>query len=437
MKQKNSFRADKRKFTKKLIWTIIAMTAIQLLGMVPVYGVNDTFMTNFMQRGEMFQFLDSMTGGTLSKLSFTGFAIPSYITGSIMLQLIGIVFPRLDKIRADGETGRKFYEKVAFAVATLLTIGYALILAVGFGKLGIIKTYSVSGIAPAIVCWTLGTIVTVLIANRITDKGIGNGISMLLGLNILSRIPSDLKTFASSYLTGSRVQTVFVFGILFAFAFVVIFIAVYMQCSALLIPIRQSQKEASVLNTAGNIPIGAGIANVLPSIYAMTLLSFPVILASSGKIATDGTIFGKVTDALTSEYWYAPTEWYHVAGFAVYLLLMVALGLFASRVSFCSEEIADTMKKSGSVIPGINPGTDTVKYLEKCRKIMAMINVLFLIILTVGPGILCSKLSITGLSFAGTSVVIIVNTLFDTWTRGYGAYLPVSKKYLVKGGRKK
>lgn len=427
-------------FHKKLLWSILALVGILLLGMVPVYGVDESYMASFISKGDVFTFLDTMTGGTLSKLSMTGFAIPSYITGSIFLQLLGIVFPRLDKLRSDGETGRRRYEKIEFVIAVSLTLAYSLVLAVGFGKMGVIKEYSVAGILPAVVCWVIGTMVTVYVANKITDRGIGNGISMLLGLNILSRIPADLKTFSTSYLSGkTEKQMLLAYGLLALATLIVVIIAVYMQCSFLNIPIRQSQKEASILNTSGNIPIGAGIANVLPSIYAMTLLSFPAIIASFGKIDTDDTVFGKIVDSLSSTYWYSPKEWYHVAGFVLYLLLMIGLGFFASHVSFCSEEIADTMKKSGSVIPGINPGRDTVAYLEKCRKVMAMINVAFLVILTVGPGIICNKLSITGLSFAGTSVVIIVNTLFDTWNRAYGAYLPVSKRYHIikKGGKKK
>ena len=427
----------KKVFRRKLIWSVIALIGVLILGMVPVFGVNREYMANFISKGDVFTFLDSMTGGTLSKLSMTGFAIPSYITGSIFLQLLGIVFPKIDKIRSDGEQGRRWFEKLEFIVAVCLTLTYGLVLAIGFGKLGILKSYTAPHITIAVACWTVGTVVTVAVANRITDKGIGNGISMLLGLNILSRVPNDLSSFKTSYLAGKSGKEVLIACTVFAVVVVIVtYIAMYMQCSALYIPIRQSQKEASVLNTMGQIPISAGVANVLPSIYAMTLLSFPAIVASFGKIETNGTVFGKIVDALSAQYWYKPTEWYHVAGFIVYLLFMIGLGFFASHVSFCSEEIADTMKKSGTVIPGINPGSDTVKYLEKCRKVMAMINVIFLVVLTVGPGVLCTKLNITGLTFAGTSIVIIVNTLFDTWTRFNGAYLPVSKKYRILGGKR-
>lgn len=401
----------------KVYFTLFVLAVCCALANIPVYGVNSTYLSLIFSNTNVLSFMNNLSGGSLSNLSVAGFGITSYITASIVMQLITIVFPKLETLRRDGERGRKLTEKVTFIFAMVLTLVYGLMMAIGFGKNGLLIEYSAKYVAIATITWMIGTFIVVYLGQKIEDYGIGNGITMILGFNILSRIPSDIVSYFTANVTSAsdmKIGAAYVIGLIVAL-FIVYLIAVYLQTGVLNIPIKQTRKKASAVNTDGVIPVSVNIANVLPVIYASTLIAVPSIIKS--VFGADLWKIDSIVAGFSSANWYAPTKWYHVVGLLIYVLLIVMFGFFASSLSFSSDEIADSMKKNGNTIPGVNPGADTIKFLEKRRKIMTIINVLFLLVIALVPDFICTKLNISEFSFLGTSLIIIISMLFDTALR--------------------
>lgn len=418
---------------KKVFFTVFVLAVAMALTQIPVYGLNNEYMKSLFASTGVLSFMDSLSGGSLSNMSVSGFGITSYITASIVIQLMSVIFPKLEMIRKDGEQGRKRMEKIEFFLAMFITLTSGTLLAIGFGKQGLFVEYSAKYIILAIISWLIGSFIVITLGQKVEIQGIGNGITLILGFNILSRIPNNVITFYYNniYQQSIGVASAYVGGVIIGL-FLIFLITVYLQKGVLNIPIKQTRKKASIVNVDGNIPISVNIANVLPVIYASTLLSFPSIIITLFKIETNETV-DEVLSVLSSSNWYNPTHWYHILGLILFILLIVGFGSFSSGLTFSPDEIADSMKKNGNVIPGINPGEDTIKFLETRRVKMSVINVGFLLIIAILPDFLCTKFGITTFSFLGTSLIIIISMLFDTALRLRAASIHNDKQFKLFG----
>ena len=418
---------------KKVFFTVFVLAIAMALTQIPVYGLNNTYMQTLFASTGVLSFMDSLSGGSLSNMSVSGFGITSYITASIILQLMSVIFPKLEMIRKDGEQGRRKMEKIEFTLAMLITLVSGTLLAIGFGKKGMFVEYSAKYVILAIISWLIGSFIVITLGQKVETNGIGNGITLILGFNILSRIPNNVITFYYNNIYDQPIGTAiaYIVGVIIGL-FVIYLVTVYLQKGVLNIPIKQTRKKASIVNVDGSIPISVNIANVLPVIYASTLLSFPSIIITLFNIETNETI-DEVLSVLSSSNWYNPTHWYHIFGLVLFILLIVMFGSFSSGLTFSPDEIADSMKKNGNVIPGINPGEDTVKFLETRRVKMSFINVAFLLIIAILPDFLCAKFGITAFSFLGTSLIIIISMLFDTALRLRAASIHNDKQFKLFG----
>lgn len=418
---------------KRAFFTLFVLAAASALTQIPIYGINKIYMQALFEKASVFTFIDSMSGGSLSNMSVAGFGITSYITASIVIQLMSVVFPKIEKVRRDGEQGRRLMEKATCILAVVITLVSGTMLAVSFGKNGLFYNYTPLNVVIAVACWLAGSIIIVYLGSKVETYGIGNGFTLILGFNILSRIPYNIQQYYRSDVEGKDAFTasVYIIGLIAALFFLYL-ITVYLQAGVLNIPVKQMKKKASAVNTDGCIPISANIANVLPVIYASSLVTFPsLIIALFGlKIGNTGA---EVLSVLNSSNWYNPSHWYHILGLLLYIVLIVAFGFFGSSLSFSADEIADGMKKNGNVIPGVNPGADTVRFLEKRRKVMSVVNVGFLLVIAIVPDFVCSLLGITTFTFLGTSLIIIVNMLFDTALRIRAVSLHKDKRFHLFG----
>ena len=426
-----------KKLRKKAYFTLFVIAVAMALTQIPVAGLNNSYMKSMFASASVLSFIDSMSGGSLSNMSVAGFGITSYITASIIIQLVAVVFPKIENIRKDGEQGRRLMEKATFVVAMVFTAVSGTILAVGFGRNGLFVKYSPVYVILAVASWLLGSFIIIYLGQKVEEYGIGNGITMILGCNILSRIPYNVIDYYNMNAAGKSVTAVvaYIAGLV-AFLYVFYIVAVYLQKGVLNIPVKQTRKQASASNTDGNIPISANIANVLPVIYASSLVSFPSLIVALFNIET-GEVMTEVLGALSSSNWYNPTKWYHVAGLVVYIFLIIGFGLFSSELSFSPDEIADSMKKNGNVIPGINPGNDTVNFLNRRRKVMSMVNVAFLLVIAVVPDLMCVLLGIGSFTFLGTSLIIVISMLFDTALRINAVSLHNDKQFLLFGAKRR
>jgi len=404
---------------KKLIFTFLMLVVIRFGSELPIPGVNTSYFADFFakQSGDAFNFFNAMTGGSFTSMSIFALSITPYITSSIIMQLLTIAIPKLEEMQREGEDGRK---KIA-EYTRYLTVGLALIesiaMAVGFGGQGLLIDYNAWSVIIAVSTMTAGSAFLMWIGERITESGVGNGISIVLLFNIISSLPQDANTLYTKFLTGSNIgvkvtSAIIILAVIIA---MVVFVII-LQDGERRIPVQYSKKMVGrkmVGGQSSHIPLKVNTAGVIPVIFASSIMSFPVVIAQFFK-PDYTTIGGKILMMLNSSSWFRPEmPWYSV-GMVIYIVLIVLFAYFYTSITFNPLEVANNMKKSGGFIPGIRPGKPTSDYLNKLLNYIVFIGAVGLIIISVIPIMISGLFNIGHLSFMGTSLIIIVSVVLET-----------------------
>ena len=408
-----------KEIRQKLIFTFMMLVVIRFGSELPIPGVKTDFFADFFasQSNDVFGFFNAMTGGSFTSLSVFALSITPYITSSIIMQLLTIAIPKLEEMQRDGEDGRK---KIA-EYTRYLTVGLALIestaMAIGFGGRGLLLSYDVWSILIAVATMTAGSAFLMWIGERITEKGVGNGISIVLLFNIISSLPADVNTIYSVFLRGKNIgATVTIAILVLAFVCAMFAFVVVLQDGERRIPVQYSKKMVGrklVGGQSSHIPLKVNTAGVIPVIFASSIMSFPVVIAQFFQ-PDYTTIGGKILMMLNSSSWFRPDmPWYSV-GLVIYLVLIVLFAYFYTSITFNPLEVANNMKKSGGFIPGIRPGKPTSDYLNKILNYLVFIGAVGLIIISVIPIMISGLFSVSQLSFMGTSLIIIVSVILET-----------------------
>lgn len=405
---------------KKIGWSVFVVAVSLVLQRIPVWGVRPDILKHLFAKTTPLAFTDTLSGGALSQLGIGGFGVTSIIMAGIMLQLAGIIVPKLEKIHSDGEHGRLMYERLNFMLAMAMT------LVVGTGiVLSSSPIYHVKGVLTVVpvIEWLVGTAVIVKLAQSVHLKGIGNGPTLLLAANIASRVPADLLARLRA---GQSVQAwAGAVGVLF----VVIVLAVYLQAGSIKVHIQQTRKAVSIMNAEGEVPVPLAAASVLPLVYAQTIMALPsMIVAVTGKY--DGVI-GELLKFTSQSHWYNPTSWEHVAGLIIYILLVAFSSSYASKLAFSSPDVANRMRERGDVVPDVAPGKETEKYFERRRRKLARVAAVMLLLIAVVPDFVLVRLGIRGFSFMGTSLIIMMAAFWDLRLRLTGCLKHHNKKYVL------
>lgn len=406
---------------KKLGYTFLMLIVIRLGSELPTPGVDPTYIQNFFAEntGEAFNLFNAFTGGSFENMSVFALSITPYITSSIIMQLLTIAIPQLEEMRKEGEDGRK---KIT-AITRYLTVGLALIesaaMAIGFGRQGLLVEYNFVNAAIVVLTLTAGSAFLMWIGERITEKGVGNGISIVLVINIISRVPGDMTSLFK--------QFVFVEGkslasrglaalIILAIIIVLVVFVVILQGGMRKIPVQYSQKVVGRRSYGGqssHIPLKVNTAGVIPIIFSSSLMQFPIVIASfMGK--GEGTGIGaEILRGMNQSFWCNPQYPQYSWGLAVYIVLTVFFAYFYTSITFNPMEIANNMKKNGGFIPGIRPGKPTVEYLTKILNYIIFIGACGLILVQIVP-IFFNGWMGASVSFGGTSLIIIVSVVLET-----------------------
>ena len=407
-----------KEIRQKLIFTFMMLVVIRFGSELPIPGVKTDFFADFFasQSNDAFGFFNAMTGGSFTSLSVFALSITPYITSSIIMQLLTIAIPKLEEMQRDGEDGRK---KIA-EYTRYLTVGLALIestaMAIGFGGRGLLLSYDVWSILIAVATMTAGSAFLMWIGERITEKGVGNGISIVLLFNIISSLPADVNTIYSVFLRGKNIgATVTIAILVLAFVCAMFAFVVVLQDGERRIPVQYSKKMVGrklVGGQSSHIPLKVNTAGVIPVIFASSIMSFPVVIAQFFQ-PDYTTIGGKILMMLNSSSWFRPDmPWYSV-GLVIYLVLIVLFAYFYTSITFNPLEVANNMKKSGGFIPGIRPGKPTSDYLNKILNYIVFIGAIGLIIVSVIPYFFNGVFG-ASVSFGGTSLIIIVSVVLET-----------------------
>lgn len=404
---------------KRLFYTFLMIVVVRLGSELPTPGVDPTYIQNFFANhtGDAFNFFDAFTGGSFTKMSVFALSITPYITSSIIMQLLTIAIPKLEEMQKEGEDGRK---KIA-AITRYVTVALALIesigMAVGFGRQGLLVQYNFVNAAIVVCTLTAGSAFLMWIGERITEKGVGNGISIVLLVNILSRIPYDFVTLFEQFVKGKTLAkgglaAVIIVAVL---VLVVVFVVI-LQGGERRIAVQYSQKVQGRKTFGGqstHIPLKVNTSGVIPVIFASSLMQFPILIASVFGKGNGTGIGSQILKAMNSNNWCNPDNMGYSLGLIIYIILTIFFAYFYTSITFNPLEIANNMKKSGGFIPGIRPGKPTVEYLQKILNYIVFIGACGLVIVQVIPYFFNGVFK-ANVSFGGTSLIIIVGVVLET-----------------------
>lgn len=417
---KNAFKI--KDIRNKLIYTLVMLVVVRLGCELPVPGVDRSYFANWFaqQTGDAFNFMDAFTGGSFLNMSVFALNITPYITSSIIMQLLTIAIPKLEEMQREGEDGRK---KIA-SITRYVTVGLALMessaMAIGFGRQGLLDDFNALNVIMVITALTAGSAFIMWIGERITENGVGNGISIVLTINIISRIPEDLRSLWKQFVTPQFEAHKYGAGtiaiaIIAAVIIVTVILTVILNGAERRIPVQYAKKvqgRKMVGGQSSHIPLKVNTGGVIPIIFASSLMQLPSVISSffgSSKV----TWWQKFMYFLNSGNWFKRGAWQYTWGALIYVVLVVFFAYFYTSITFNPMEVAENMKKSGGFIPGTRPGKPTQDYLNKVLNYIVFIGAVGLIIVALIP-IIFNGLFGASVSFGGTSLIIIVGVILET-----------------------
>ena len=404
---------------KKIGYTIFVILACLTLSHIPVWGLSSDTLSQLF-KVPILSFTDVLAGGALSKLAVGGFGVTSLIMAGIVIQLLALIAPKIEKLHGQGEMGRRFFDRLTLILAMLFTLGFSIatvwssVAAYGIGVFIIVPMIE----------WMIGSFIIVKLAQSVHDFGIGNGSTLILAANIAQRIPAEIVARVNT--PSDNVWIVVVMLLC------VILVSVYYQYARIDIEVQQTRKAVSVMNAEGRVSIPMAMSSVLPLIYASGFIAIPSLIGmfvhdESGRL-------GVIINAFQGANMYNPSTPEQRAGLGFFIFLIVFFSHYASCMSFSSGEVVNRMMIRGDVIKGV-PVSEMVPYLEKRRKKLAWISSIFMVIIAVVPDMVALKCGVTTFSFMGTSLIILMAAFMDVKIRLTGMMQSYNKKYkLFKDG---
>ena len=382
---------------KKIIFTLLMFLVFRIGAHIPVPGIDNSIIQQLTSQAKILGFFDMVAGGAFSNFSIFAMSITPYIYASIIMQLLTVIVPRLEQLAK--EDRKKMAEYTRY-----LTVVLGLVQAIGlsFGFRSALVNPSFGSMALVALTLTAGTACLMWIGESITEKGIGNGISLIIFAGIVSQIPSGAIYLASYAMQGgAAILSVIAF---FAIAIVSILVVVLVHEGERRVPVQYAKRVVGRKVYGGqstHIPIKVNSAGVIPVIFAMSILMFPATIAG---FFPDNGVATWIANNFTTGNWF-----YNV----LYMLLIIFFTYFYSSITFNPIDVADNIKKNGGFIPGLRPGRPTSEYITKIMSRITLFGAIFLAIIAVLPSVL-STFTGLDLSFGGTALLIVVGVALDT-----------------------
>ena len=408
---------------KKLLYTLLVLVIIRIGTQIPIPGVNAEYVKQMMEtllgEGDGGIFM-AITGGSLERMSILALGITPYITSSIVMQLLTIAIPGLEEMQRDGEDGRK---KIA-AITRYLTVALALIesgaMAIGYKQ--ILTNYNALSVITVIAAMTAGSAYLMWLGERVTENGVGNGISIVLVINIISTFPQDAVGLYTKFVKGRSVPSMILNSVIIIAVVLGLVVLVILLSDAIRkIPIQYAKKIQGNKMMGGNsshIPVRVNTAGVIPVIFAASLLQFPIIISNMVGFNAAGEgwwtkFWAEALNYMNSSHWFNTSDMKYTLGILIYIVLVVFFAYFYTSITFNPAEIANNLKKAGGFVPGIRPGKPTSEYLNNVLNYIIFIGAVGLVIVAIIPYIF-NGLFGASVSFGGTSIIIVVSVVIET-----------------------
>ena len=407
----------------RIVFTFLMLIVIRIGSQLPIPGVDNAVFASWFasQTADGMGFFDAITGGSFNNMAIFALNITPYITSSIIMQLLTIAIPKLEEMQRDGEEGRKKIAEITRYLTVVLALIESTAMTIGFKRGGYLEYNEgfkgVLDIVLVIFTLTAGSAVLMWIGERITEKGVGNGISIVLTINIISRIPNDIGTLYEQFIAGKDIPKAILAAVIIAAIILgmVVFV-VLLQGGERRIPVQYSKKIQGRKQVGGqstNMPLKVNTSGVIPVIFAQSLLQTPVIIANLLGKGNGTGIGSKILKGMSQSNWCNPDEPIYTIGLVVYILMIIGFAYFYTSVTFNPLEIANNMKKAGGFIPGIRPGKPTSDYLNRILNYVVFIGAIALAFIAFVP-IFFNGVFGAQVSFGGTSIIIIVGVIIET-----------------------
>lgn len=391
---------------KKMVFTLLMLVVFRIGANIPVPGMNRDVLANVFKDGTgLFGLFDLFSGGAFSNFTIFALSITPYVTASIILQLLTIAIPSLERLAKEGTEGKKKIAQYTRYLTVVLAFIQAIGLAVGLFRKALISS-DIFSVTVIVLTLSAGTAFLMWLGEQINENGIGNGISLIIFAGIVARVPSALHANWAKFTAGELSVVTIILFILFAM--VVIIGIIEIQQGQRRIPVQYAKRVVGRKMYGGqstHIPLKVNQAGVIPVIFSLSLLQFPITLTYFWPHSGFAEFVTK---------WFSgqgnPGVWVHAA---LNIALIMFFTYFYTAVTFNPLEVANNMKNNGGFIPGIRPGKPTVEYLNKVLTRITFVGALFLALIATIPTII-SNFTVLDLKFGGTSLLIAVGVGLDT-----------------------
>lgn len=385
----------------KLLYTLGMIFIFRLGAHVPVPGVNPERFADLVNSGAIFGFFDIISGGALKNFSVFAMGIMPYINASIILNLLTVVVPHLERLKKEGEEGRKKITQYTRYLTVVLAFIQGMGMVIGVG--GALQNPGPLAYVMTALTITAGTTFLMWLGEQITEKGIGNGISLLIFAGIVSRVPSGAVQLGE-YLNAGTIS-IFSLAMLVVIGALVIGAVVAVQEGQRRIPVQYAKRVVGRRVYGGqttHLPMKVNQAGVMPIIFASSLLMFPETIVNMFQ--------GSAVTSFYSQY----LHWGSIPHTVIYALLIVGFTFFYTAVIMNPADVADNIKKYGGFIPGLRPGRPTAEYISRIMGRVTLAGAIFLALIAILPNFVLLATKIPNIYFGGTSLLIVVGVALDT-----------------------
>lgn len=393
---------------RKIFFTLGLIALYRVLAFIPIAGINAGALANFFQQNEFLALLDVFSGGTLANFSIIALGLNPYINASIIVQLLTVVFPTLEKLqKEEGEQGREQLQ----TYTRMLTIPLAVVQSFGMYTLlqsqGLIPELEILTLVVLIVTLTAGTMLLMWIGELITQYGIGNGVSVLIFAGIVGRLP---VVVSQTFMGGVQLDPL-TLGAMGVLGLLMVMAIVYISEGVRKIPVayaRRVRGDMVVASDASHLPLKVNQAGVIPIIFAVSLVLLPSVFAQSFVNSQVEWLASTARVLATS---FTPTS---IAYNLTYFVLVFGFTYFYTAVAFNTKNIADSLRKNGGFIVGIRPGAPTERFLNTILGKITFFGGLFLALIAVFPSVVGSVTGTSSLVLGGTGILIVVSVIIET-----------------------
>lgn len=396
----NIFRVEELK--NKVLFTLMMLIVFRFGIHIPVPGVNVGKIEALFQSGSLFGMLDLFSGGALSKFSLFAMSITPYINASIIMQLLTIAVPTFEQWNKEGAEGRKKINQVTRYGTVVIAFIQGFAMAFGLQSEGALLKPGIASVLMIALTLTAGTVFLMWIGEQMTEKGIGNGISLIIFCGIIARFPDGIGVLVQYAQTGAAGWLNIGLFVLIAIFMLVFVIAI--QQGMRKIPVQYAKRQVGRKMYGGQssyLPLKVNQAGVIPVIFASSVLMFPPAVAQFVKVEWIQAIAKQLA-------------WGTWLNTLLYVVLIIFFTYFYTAVTFNVQEMAENLKKYGGFIPGIRPGKPTAEYLDRVMSRITLGGALFLAIVAITPNIIGTLTGIAGIYFGGTALLIVVGVALDT-----------------------